>query len=82
MRIAPDGALESLQSQSSGKDEWVLVVPEGDARPGHSWKAFFFQSQHVGPFGGHRSADQTVELLRRYCHWGSMVKDVRAWVDG
>ena len=80
-RIAEDGALEALWKQSDGQGRWVVVVPDGNYRANASWKSFFFESAHVGPFGGHRNADQTIEMLRRWCLWNSLVVDVKAWVD-
>ena len=79
--MAADGALEELQKQSDGLNTWAPVVPDGDFRPGHSWKSFFFESTHVGPFGGHRNAAQSLEMLRRFCTWSSIDKDVESWVD-
>ena len=76
-----DGALETLQPQSDGRQTWVLVIPDGDYRDGASWKSFVFESAHVGPFGGHRNADQTLQLLLRWCSWISIDKDVRAWIE-
>ena len=80
MRISDDGLLEILQSQSNLSKEFVVLVPEGEARPGLTWKNYFIETQHIGVYGGHRNADQTVELLQRYCFWKDLRKDVVKWI--
>ena len=79
--LAADGALEVRVVHSDGKMRAVPAVPSSDYRPGQSWRAFFFRSAHIGVFGGHKNAPQTIELLTRLCHWRGLKKEVERWVD-
>jgi hypothetical protein len=58
------------------------VLPSSGAPfPGLSWRSFVFRIHHVGPFGGHKNATQTKELLRRVVTWPRMGHDVEVWCD-
>ena len=46
-----------------------------------SWRVFLFQQCHVGPFGGHKNAVQTEQMLRRIAWWPSAKRDISLWVD-
>jgi hypothetical protein len=81
LRGAGDGALEALVAQSSGESRWVVVVPQGEVRPGQSWRAFLFSQSHVGVLGGHRNEAQTLECLRRIGTWPRMAQDVSSWIE-
>ena len=59
----------------------MLVVPDGNFRAHTSWESHIFDSTHVGPFGGHRNAEQTTELAQRWCFWKGMAADISRWVD-
>ena len=76
-----DWGLEALVRQANGESSWVVVVPDGLYRPGGSWKSFIFEHFHVGPFGGHKSADRTVMMIRRVAYWEHIVTDVERGVQ-
>ena len=41
LRLVADYGLEGLVAQSNGESSWVIIVPDGEYRPGGSWKSFF-----------------------------------------
>ena len=40
-----------------------------------------FLSVHCGPFGGHRGADKTVDLVLRVAWWPDVQATIEEWVD-
>lgn len=81
-RLASDGILErEIKMPPPCRSKWVPVVPEGHATSVMTWKRWVFMQLHIGIFGGHRSAEKTLALLRRHCWWARMKEDVTKWVD-
>eukprot|EP00972_Heterocapsa_arctica_P082358 12135835-Heterocapsa_arctica.AAC.1 len=81
-RVSDDRCLEAaVDMPGKGAAHWVPVAPAGGPQPQLSWRAFFFQHCHVGPFGGHKNAAQTAEMLQRLVYWQHVVRDVERWVD-
>ena len=77
-----DGVVETrVPGRIEGQEIWVPVVPEGAAAGHISWKRWVFLQAHVGVFGGHRLANQTVRILRRLVWWSGMKSDVEGWVE-
>ena len=81
LRLVSDYGLEGLVAQSNEESSWVIIVPDGEYRPGGSWKSFFFEHFHCSPAGGHRSAERTFEMMRRCVYWLSMQADIAAAVE-
>ena len=76
-----DGLVEKkLQERGTGEELWVPVVPEGMV--GHlTWRRWVFLQVHIGVFGGHRLAPQTLRILFRVAWWPRAAKDVEAWIE-
>ena len=62
-------------------ENYVPVVPDGQAAVHLSWKKWVFLQVHAGVFGAHRGAEQTVLLLERICVWEGMRADVPEWCN-
>ena len=85
-RIAGDGLLERAvlaEPTLSGKNKtvWLPVVPGGYAAAHLSWRRWAFLQAHVGVFGGHRSDEKTIDIMKRMCWWKDMGTDVARWAD-
>lgn len=58
------------------------VIPSGLAGAnGLTWRRSCFNQVHQGTFGGHRSADRTLNILSRSVLWNGIKEDVRKWVE-
>ncbi|MCP4895732.1 MAG: transposase family protein, partial [bacterium] len=76
-----DGIWErEAESEPEGHPRWVPYIPVGEVGLHTSWRYWVFFQSHVGVFGGHRLAPQTLHILRRIVWWPSMKSDVEEWV--
>ena len=81
-RHPSDGCLEKLVSVGkTGVEHYVPVVPAGDAAVNLTWRRWVFLQVHIGAFGGHRLANQTMLILSRVAAWPNDRKDVERWVE-
>ena len=63
-RHPSDGCLEKLVTVGkTGVEHYVPVVPAGDAAVSLTWRRWVFLQVHIGAFGGHRLANQTMLIL-------------------
>ena len=80
-RLADDGVLErKVQSDPTGQERWVPIVPDGNAAVHLTWKRWVFLQCHIGILGAHRNADKTNLIMLRMVWWKGMKDDVTVWV--
>ena len=81
-RHPSDGCLERLvRVGKTGVEHYVPVVPAGDAAVNLTWRRWVFLQVHIGAFGGHRLANQTMLILARVATWPGDRKDIEKWVE-
>ena len=81
-RCLSDGCLERyVRVGKTGTEHYVPVVPAGDAALNLTWRRWVFLQVHIGAFGGHRLANQTMLILSRVAAWPGDRKDVEKWVE-
>ena len=81
-RKSPDDLLVErwMVEPGTGHECWVPVVPQGKIGQ-LTWRRWTFLQVHVGIFGGHRLADQTVRILHRVAWWPQDRKDIEQWIE-
>ena len=81
-RKSPEDCLVErwIVEPGTGHEHWVPVVPQGDVGR-WTWRRWVFMQVHVGVFGGHRLADQTMRLLHRVAWWPGDRKEVEQWIE-
>ena len=81
-RCPSDGCLERyIRVGKTGVEHYVPVVPAGDAALNLTWRRWVFLQVHIGAFGGHRLANQTMLILSRVAAWPGDRRDVEKWVE-